>query len=315
MSKSSEGFKIKFWGTRGSIPTPGPGTVKYGGNTACVEVRCGRELIILDSGSGIRELGVELLKEIPLSASILFSHVHWDHIQGLPFFQPIYIPGNEFKLYGNKNWSTKLEYALKGQMHPPNFPVSLEAINASGAKMGYIDIDSGAVFNIGSRDEITIRSVELCHPNKTFSFRIEYMGKNFVYATDTENLPEPDRRLVELAYGADLLIHDAQYTRQEYYCGVNGGVPMKGRGHSTPEAAAETAIAAKVKKLALFHHDPGHNDAEVDQMLQTASAIFPNTIAVSEGMVIELLQSARASATYPEEIDIPPVCSSVPEAS
>jgi len=286
MSKPSGELIIRFWGTRGSIPTPGPETLKYGGNTSCVEVRCGEEIVILDAGTGIRNLGMELLKEMPVKASMLFSHMHWDHIQGIPFFRPAYVPGNEFRLYGNKDWETRLEYALKWQMQSPNFPVTLEAMNAVGAKMEYIDIDAGSVFHVGDTEQITVRSIELRHPDKAFGFRIEYDGKSLVYATDTESLPEPDKNLVELAHGADLLIHDAQYTIEEYY-GVNHD-PRRTWGHSTPEAAAEVAIAANVKKLALFHHDPYHDDATVDQMLQSTRAIFPNTIAASEGMLIKL---------------------------
>lgn len=277
-------IKVKFWGTRGSVPAPGLGTLKYGGNTACVEVRCGEELIIIDAGSGIVGLGTELLKEMPLKASILFSHVHWDHIQGLPFFQPAYTPGNEFKLHGSRDWDTGLEYALRQQMQGPSFPATLEEFRA---KMEYIDIiEDGAVFNVGSKDQITVRSAELRHPNKAFAFRIEYGDKNLVYASDTDNVPKPDEKLVELARGTDLLIHDAQYTNEEYY-GVDG--TFKGnRGHSTPEAAAKVAVAANVGKLLLFHHDFLHDDATIERMVQVASAIFSNTVAASEGMVIEL---------------------------
>jgi len=287
---------VRFWGTRGSIPAPGPETLRYGGNTSCVEVRCGEEIIIFDAGTGIRSLGTELLKKMPVKASILFSHMHWDHIQGIPFFRPIYEPGNEFRLYGNKDWSTKLEYALEWQMQSPNFPVTLEELNVAGAKMEYIDIDAGSVFHIGNADQITVRSIELRHPDKAFGFRVEYDGKSLVYATDTESLPKPEKNLVELAYGADILIHDAQYTTEEYY-----GIDQDSKqtwGHSTPEAAAEVALSANVKKLILFHHDPYHDDATVDQMLQTAIAIFPNTIAASEGMIIKLQPSALPAAVH-----------------
>ena len=296
---------VRFWGTRGSIPTPGPETLRYGGNTSCLEVRCGEEIIILDAGTGIRNLGTELLKEMPVKASILFSHMHWDHIQGIPFFRPAYIPGNEFKLYGNKDWDTNLEYALELQMQSPNFPVTLEEMNAVGAKMEYINIEAGAVFHIGDAEQITVQSVELCHPDKAFGFRIEYEDISIVYATDTESLPEPDERLVELAYGADLLIHDAQYSTNEYY--GESGNSKKNWGHSTPEAAAEVAIAANVKKLVLFHHDPYHDDETVDRMSQAASAIFPNTVVASENMTIEL-QNAMVPAEFcPVEIGTPRV--------
>jgi len=284
--KLPDAIKVRFWGTRGSVPAPGQETLKYGGNTACVEMQCGKELVIIDAGTGIRNLGTELLKQMPVKAAILFSHMHWDHIQGIPFFQPIYKPGNEFKLYGNRNWSTKLEYALKSQMQSPNFPVTLEELSNVGAKIEYIDIEAGTTFNVGASGQITVRTAELNHPDKAFAFRIEYSGKNLVYATDTESLPKPDERLVELARGTDLLIHDAQYTSEEYN-GANGE-SRKDWGHSTPEAAAQVAVAANAKKLVLFHYAPHHDDATVDQMLQVASAIFPNTVAASEGMIIEL---------------------------
>lgn len=299
MSRPLGDFRVKFWGTRGSIPTPGPGTVKYGGNTSCLEVRCGKELIILDAGTGIRDLGVELLKETPVRASILFSHVHWDHVQGIPFFQPAYIPGNEFKLYGNKNWDTKLENALKLQMQSPNFPITLDELNAVGAKMEYIDIDFGTIFRLGNSDRIIVRSVELRHPDRAFGFRIEYGGKSLVYAPDTENLPEPGDKILELSHDADVLIHDAQYTHEEYY--APGSESKANWGHSTPEAAARTAAAANVKELILFHHDPYHEDATVDRMLLVASAIFPNVIAASEGMVIGLLPAEMPARSYAEE--------------
>ena len=167
--------------------------------------------------------------------------------------------------------------------------------------MEYIDIGAGTVFQVGDTDPVTIRSSELHHPDKVFGFRIEYGGRSLVYATDTESLPKPDEQLMELALGADLLIHDAQYTNDEYY-GLDGE-PRDNWGHSTPEAAAAMAIATNVKKLVLFHHDPYHDDAQVDQMLQTASAIFPDTIAASENMVIELPLAMASAALHSEKID------------
>jgi len=303
MIGTARNFTLKFWGTRGSIPSPGSGTLKYGGNTSCLEVRCGDELIIIDAGTGIRDLGTEISKEAPVKASILFSHMHWDHIQGMPFFRPVYVPSNDFKLYGSKDWDMKLEFALKCQMQSPNFPVTLEEVNEVGARMEYIDIDAGTVFQIGDTDRITIKSVDLRHPDKTFGFRIEYGGRSLIYATDTENLPEPDERLTELASGADLLIHDAQYTYEEYY-GLDG-IPKINWGHSTSGAAANAAIAANVKQLVLFHHDPYHNDDVVDQMLHEASTIFPNTISASEGMVIDLHPLTEQDEVRTKETDSP----------
>ena len=200
MYRLAQEFRVRFWGTRGSIPAPGPGTVKYGGNTACVEVRCGEEMIILDAGTGIKELGTRLLKETPLSASILFSHMHWDHIQGIPFFRPLYIPGNSFRLYGSKSWDTRLEYALRWQMRSPSIPLTFEDLSRVGARMVYVDISAGDAFRIGKNGQVTVRSIELNHPDKAFGFRIEYNGRSIVYATDNESLPHPDEKLVELAH-------------------------------------------------------------------------------------------------------------------
>jgi phosphoribosyl 1,2-cyclic phosphodiesterase len=279
-------FRIRFWGTRGSIPAPGPGTVKYGGNTSCIEVRCGQEIIVLDAGTGIRELGNELTKENPSKISILFSHVHWDHIQGMPFFQPASINDCHIRLYGNLTWKTKLEQSLKLQMKSPNFPTTLERKYNNGKNMKYIDIDGESRFNIGQNKQISIQSFKLRHPNDAFGFRIEYNGKSMVYATDTESLPTLDDKLIGVSGSTDLLIHDAQYTRREYY-GFDGS-SKKNWGHSTPEAAAKIAQASKVKKLVLFHHDPYHHDLQIDEMVKSASEIFPNTIAAYEGMAINL---------------------------
>ena len=313
MYSSEEKFRIKFWGTRGSVPVPGAGTLIYGGNTSCVEVRCGDELIIVDAGTGIRELGTQLLKKMPVKASILFSHMHWDHIQGIPFFRPAYIPGNEFKLYGNRSWDAKLESVLRWQMRKPNFPVALEEVTEVGARMEYVDIEAGAVFHIGDKGQITIRSIEVRHPDKAFAFRIDYGGRSLVYASDTESLTDPDSKLVMLASGTDVLIHDAQYTSDEY----NGfdGNSRDNWGHSTPEMAASVALAARVNKLILFHHDPYHDDAKIDQMVEAASTIFPNTVAASEGAIADLLVTTVSGESYPEEIDMLPVYCSTSAAS
>ena len=309
MSRFSGDFRIEFWGTRGLIPVPGAETVKYGGNTACVEVRCGREIIILDAGTGIRELGTKFLRESSTRASILFSHMHWDHIQGMPFFRPAYVPGNEFKLYGNKNWDVTLEATLGGQMRKPSFPISLNEMHAIGAKMEYINIDFGTTFEIGDSQKITVHSAELNHPQRAFGFRIEYNGRSLVYATDVESLPHPGRELLELASGADLLIHDAQYTAEEYYKLSHNN--DRSCGHSTPEAAARVALEAGVNKLALFHHDPHHDDKTVDRMLRKARETFPNTVAASEGMVIELLPSLQQNVYYTQRLDMLQICSSM----
>jgi len=278
-------FSIKFWGTRGSIPAPGPKTVKYGGNTACIEVRYGNELLILDAGTGINGLGTELSNGHPINGSILFSHTHWDHIQGMPFFRPAYNPWNHFRLYGNKNWDITLKDALRIQMRRPNFPVNLDDIGLEGAKIGFINIGVGESFQVGFRDKATVTSFELHHTDQAIGFRIDYMGRSIVYATDNEGI-DPDDKVIKVAQEADILIHDAQYSYEEYF-GLNGNF-KKGFGHSIPENAAKTALAARVKLLVMFHHDPYHDDKTVDEMLEATSRIFSKTIAASEGLKLYL---------------------------
>ena len=177
-------------------------------------------------------------------------------------------------------------------------------IGAIGRMVDFADDTNGrTVVRIGNGHEVTIRTAELRHSDRAFGFRIEYNGRNLVYATDVENLPKPDKRILKLASGADLLIHDAQYTNEEYY-GLTGD-PKRNWGHSTAEAAAEVAAAANVKKLVLFHHDPYHDDAKVDQMWQVASAIFPNTVSAFEGMVIELQPAMVSAQSYSWEANTP----------
>ena len=276
-------IRIKFWGVRGSVPVPGPGTVKTGGNTSCVEVRCGKHLIILDAGTGIRMLGNELFKEGRIEAHIFISHVHWDHIQGFPFFGPAFIKDNKFFLYGGKNVTTTLEEALYGQMNYPNFPVMIKDLPSG---IAFNDLDEGEVITIGD-NEVMVNNVKLNHPNGVYSYRIDHGGSSLVYATDTEHYATPDSKLIEFARGADLLIYDAQYFPEEY-TGESGGGSKVGWGHSTMVEGARVAKEAGIKKLVLFHHDPMHTDDLIDEKERRAKEHFENSIAAREGMVIEL---------------------------
>jgi phosphoribosyl 1,2-cyclic phosphodiesterase len=280
-------MKIQFWGVRGSIPTPGPDTVTIGGNTSCVEVRAGKALLVFDGGTGLRMLGKKLVKEMPLEAHIFFSHVHWDHIQGFPFFDPAFVAGNAIHLYGGNNVSRTLEETLAGQMDHPNFPVHLTDM---GAKMTFHDIKEGAavVLDDGQGKQIQITTARGNHPNGVWAYRVEHAGKSFVYATDTEHYAELDRELLRLAKNVDVLVYDSQYTPEEYMGVAGTGGSKVGWGHSTYAEAAKLAAAASAKKLVLFHHDPLQSDAQVKDKERRAQAIFSNSLAAYEGLVLEI---------------------------
>jgi phosphoribosyl 1,2-cyclic phosphodiesterase len=272
---------ITFWGVRGSIPTPGPSTMQVGGNTSCVEVRAGKAILIFDGGTGLRMLGKKLLAEMPIVAHMFFSHVHWDHIQGFPFFDPAFVPGNTFYLYGGNNVSRTLGETLEGQMDRPNFPVSLGVM---AAKMTFRDLAEGEKVEVddGSGGKVAVTTARGNHPQGVYAFRVEHAGKVFVFATDTEHYENRmDENLLALAKGADLFVYDAQYTPEEYG-------PKKGWGHSTFEEGVRIAKAAGVKKLVLFHHDPMQNDAAVSEKEERARRLFPNTVAAREGLALEI---------------------------
>ena len=272
---------ITFWGVRGSIPTPGPSTMQVGGNTSCVEVRAGKAILIFDGGTGLRLLGKKLLPEMPITAHMFFSHVHWDHIQGFPFFDPAFVPGNVFHLYGGNNVSRTLGETLAGQMDHPNFPVSLTVM---AAKMTFRDLDEGESVEVddGAGGKVTITNARGNHPQGVYAFRVEHAGKVFVYATDTEHYEgRMDDKLLALARGADVFVYDAQYTPEEYGA-------KKGWGHSTYEEGARIAKAAGARQLVLFHHDPSQNDTAVREKEARARKLFPNAIAAHEGLSIDV---------------------------
>ncbi len=245
----------------------------YGGNTSCVEVDCGNERIILDMGTGLRPLGNSLFKEMfdkkGLRLSFLLSHVHWDHIQGLPFFGPLYVNKetgirNSLNFYGGTNWMKQVEPCLRMQMDPPNFPVSWEEIRRITHELVGSDVYDMMNFLIGG---VSVKARKLNHPQETYGWRLEHKGRVVVYTTDNEPYDPlfPDPKLLDLAKGADLWITDCQYTK-EVYEGKVGGVPRHGWGHSYPEAVAQTALQANVKKVVLFHHDPGSSDRDIYDM-------------------------------------------------
>ncbi len=280
-------MRISFWGVRGSIPSPGPETVGVGGNTSCVEVRAGSLLLIFDGGTGLRVLGKTLLKEMPLTAHLFFSHVHWDHIQGFPFFDPAFVAGNTIHLYGGNNVSRTLEETLAGQMDHPSFPVHLSDM---GAKMHFHDVfeDQPLELDAGDGTKATLRAAPGNHPNGVWAYRVDHDGKSVMYATDTEHYSVVDPRLAKLAEGVDVLVYDAQYTPEEY-AGTAGSRGSKvGWGHSTFDEAVKLTKVAGAKKLVLYHHDPMQNDAAVAEKERRARELFSNCEAAREGLVLEL---------------------------
>jgi phosphoribosyl 1,2-cyclic phosphodiesterase len=274
-------FFVRFWGVRGSIPVPGPSTAEIGGNTSCVEVRCGKTVLIFDAGTGLRLLGNSLLKEMPLAVHLFFSHVHWDHIQGFPFFAPAFIPGNTIYMYGGNNVSGTVETALAGQMEMPNFPVHLTQLPA---KLAFNDLHEGEVVEIEGGCRVSNTGGN--HPGGVFAYRIDYQGKSLIYATDTEHYSIPDPKLVKLCRNADVLIFDTMYTPEEY-AGKNG-MPKTGWGHSHFEAGVDLCKAAGIKHYVLFHHDPAQTDAMVREKERRTRAIFPSSEAAYEGLTIYL---------------------------
>jgi phosphoribosyl 1,2-cyclic phosphodiesterase len=263
---------VQFWGTRGSIPTPGLQTRKYGGNTSCVELRIGETLIICDAGTGIRELGMDLTRRSskPIEAHLFFSHMHWDHIQGFPFFVPAYAPSNTINVYETAPGENRIEHLLHGQMRTEYFPVGFSDL---GSQIVTRHLDERGSTTIGP---VHVRCFEQVHPGRSFAYSFECDGKKIVYATDSEvdltladrdraaQYPDELRRcpeaLARFIEGADLLIADGQYTDEEYLQKV-------GWGHPRASTVIDLAMQARVKQCAIFHHDPLHADLLVDAII------------------------------------------------
>jgi phosphoribosyl 1,2-cyclic phosphodiesterase len=293
-------MKIRFWGVRGSIPSPGPETALVGGNTSCVEIVAGGSRVILDAGTGLRRLGDELVRQLAetrgearvesrLETTVLLSHVHWDHIQGLPFFAPLYVPGSTVRVVaGAAAGGVRVEEALAGQMRKPWFPVELSDV---AARLTFDDVREGAKFRAG---ELQATLAKGNHPDAVYAYRLEHEGRSVVYATDTEHYACVDPRLARLAQGADVLIYDAQYLPEEY--AGRKGPSRLGWGHSTWEAAVALARAAGVSKLVLFHHDPSRTDEGVAAIEALARADFGDVCAAREGLELDLAAGALRGA-------------------
>ena len=260
---------VRFWGVRGSIPTPGPRTRRYGGNTSCVEVRVDDTILIFDAGTGLREFGVQLSRVArPLTLHLFLSHPHWDHIQGFPFFGPVYSKTTTLSVYG-PHGDDKNYQLLSGQMSNAYFPVRFSDLGAKIVSRSF----SGESVRI---DDVTVTAFGQKHPGGSVGFRVEHQGRSVVFATDSELdqlLLDPEQparepnalrklpaELITAVKGADLLIADAQYTDQEYAQKV-------GWGHPRATTVVDFAAQARVRRLALTHHDPMHSDREVELMV------------------------------------------------
>lgn len=302
----------RFWGTRGSIPTPGPGTVRYGGNTSCVELRSSAgTLVVVDCGTGARGLGRSLIADAarPLHGHLLISHTHWDHIQGFPFFAPLFVPGNEWDIYAPTGFEQSVRETLSGQMQYSYFPVALEDL---GATIRYHELVEG-VFEIG---DFRVRAQYLNHPALALGYRLEADGTVVVYACDHEpyspdlaagegKMGRQDRRHADFLADADLVIHDAQYTAEDY--------PAKrGWGHSTVEYAVAVSRCARARRLGLTHHDPLRQDAAIDALVHRMRKTLKDggctmeVFAAREGQVLHLQAAPREEGATPAAAVSPP---------
>jgi len=269
-------FAVRFWGVRGSIACSGPRTMRYGGNTSCVEVRCGERLLIFDGGTGLRYLGNGL--KGPVDADLFLTHTHFDHVAGLPFFKPFFEPKNSWRLWaGHLAEGTTLRRVLGEFMMAPLFPVPPQVFRA---RMEYREFKSGETLRPGPG--IEVRTATLNHPDGATGYRIEYAGRSLCYLTDTEHVPgAPDRNILELIAGADLVIYDSMYTDAEY-----GG--YVGWGHSTWQEGVRLCRAASARRLAVFHHDPEHDDDMLDAVAGEVAKELPGSVVASDGLVIKL---------------------------
>ena len=296
----TERFQVRFWGVRGSYPTPGPKTIRYGGNTTCVEVTAGLHTLILDAGSGIIPLGKDLLhrsKGDPLNLSLFITHGHGDHLLGFPFFAPLYERRTTIDFFGPSLGGRTIEQLVTPFMSPPYFPVDMRSLPSHRifhtiSEQEQItwsngDVQPNVLPEGGDSKEADVQVLARLtnsHPlDGAVIYSIAYAGRRLVFATDVEWREICDPSFLDFVEGADLLIHDAQYTHDDYY------ESKKGFGHSSFEMATEVAKAAHVRKLILFHHEPTYDDNKLDTIQAEAQSRFANTSVACEGMEINLL--------------------------
>lgn len=271
------GMTLRFWGARGSLPAPGPSTARYGGNTVCVELRCGPHLLILDAGSGLREFGAALAEDdVSVDADILLSHTHLDHICGLPFFAAMHDPKARIRFWGGHLAPPAgIAEALLTSWRAPLMP-DMDA--EFRAEIAFHDFIAGQFLQL--RPDLCVGTTTLRHPGNAVGYRVEWAGTSVCYITDTEHPPDGlDQNLLRFVAGADVVIHDATYTDAEYRSRV-------GWGHSTWQAAVSLAEAAAIGRLVLCHHDPSHNDSAMDAIASAVAERRPGTLVAREGMRI-----------------------------
>jgi len=260
----ADGLKVRFWGVRGSISCAGSEYVRYGGNTSCLEVTADGRRLIFDAGTGIRTLGLELARQAPLDIDIYFTHTHLDHLSGLTFFAPLFDKRNSVRMWaGHLEAPYTLKKVVSNLMQAPIYPVTLDIFQAS---VSFKEFEAGTPLACGA---VAMRTAPLNHPNGATGYRVEHGGKSICYITDTEHREgERDQTIVDLCRGADIMIYDCSYTDEEY-------PRYRGWGHSTWQEGARIADAAGVGTLAIFHHDPSHDDAFMDDVARKAAELRP----------------------------------------
>ncbi len=272
-------YKVKFWGVRGSIACTSSDHIIYGGNTSCVEISAGGTVIVLDAGTGIRGLGRDLMERGVRSAVLLLSHTHWDHICGFPFFAPAFSDGFSVRIRAGHLTGKPggIRGVMENQMDTPTFPVPLSALKGS---LSFEDFAAGQSFALG--EDVLVRTAPLRHPNGATAYRVEHAGVAVCYVTDTEHVPgEPDRNILGLIENADLVIYDSTYTDAEFPAKV-------GWGHSTWEEGLRLCRAAGVRRLAIFHHDPDHDDRFMADVEDKARRAWDGTLVARDGMELTM---------------------------
>jgi phosphoribosyl 1,2-cyclic phosphodiesterase len=269
---------VRFWGVRGSIACPSPAYIAFGGNTSCVEVRVSGRVLVLDAGTGVRALGKLLRREEVREADFLFSHTHWDHVNGFPFFTPAFEPDYAFRVFaGHLADQGGIREAIAGHMHEPMFPVPLDVMKA---RLTFTDFRAGETLDLGPG--VRARTAPLNHPNGATAYRIEHAGRSVCYVTDTEHVPgRPDENVLGLIAGADVVVYDSTYTDAE--------LPAKvGWGHSTWQEGVRLVRRAGAKRLVVFHHDPDHEDDDMTAIERELAGESDNAMVAREGLRLEL---------------------------